>query len=194
LLGQPTLRSGGKLLSGGNVDGSTDGTAATFSFPATPFGTPVSLSVDAFSLAGEGGSIVLDLARVLAENGISGATGERGAVSPGAVVRSSVPNLPVTGVAFTETNAKNFEVSLGAPLDPNDHSFPTLVLANGESIRASSKDIGYNRDASGAIIGGQTQLIFRAPAVEALKGNVRLELGQGSQVVNGNWTVSLAPR
>ena len=192
MLGQPTVLDRGRTLFGANVDSSSDGTTATFSFPPTPFGAPVSVTFGAFSLASESGSVVIDLARVFADNRISGATGDRGVVSPGAVLSSTRPDVAITSVAFTNTNVKNFEVYLGAPLDPNDPTPVTLFLASGKSIRTSSKGIGYNRDASGAIVGGQTQLIFPAPDPTELRGNVRLDLGAGSQVVNGRWVVTLA--
>lgn len=194
LLGQPALNDRGQILFGAQVDSSSDGTTTTYSFPPTSFGAPVSVSLTAFSLPNESASVVIDLARVFADNRITGGPGERGAVSPAAVVNSTRPNLPVTSVAFTRTNSNNFEIYLGVPLNPNDPSPITLVLATGESIVTSSKDIGYNRDAAGTIIGGQTQLIFPAPALSALTGNVRLNLGAGSQVVNGQWIVELRPR
>ena len=197
LLGAPSLVDGKEALTGALVETSPDGHQLTFAFPPTRFGSPLVITFGPFSVsdASGGASLVIDVPGILRDNSITGARGERAAVARGRVASTTNPAHTLTGLAFVpgrNDSGVEAEFILGLALDPENREPAHLTLPSGEVVESTVRTIGYSRNGSGTIIGGQTTFRFGVTASK-LNGLVRLDQGPASRVLNGKWVVKFTP-
>lgn len=191
----PTLTCNGRVYQG-RLMSSPGGSDLSYTFPATPIGAAASLTMrDAVQpTAGAGRYVDVDLARAMARDGLSGASGDQGVLLPTDVVSTNAPELTPSFIQFIGQGGPGVKIMLGSALTPGQFggSRPMLILPDGSSVSATTIGTGFDHDATGAITGGHSNVEFLLPT-SRLKGVVRISVGSQDSVITGAWTVSLQP-
>jgi hypothetical protein len=194
-VGQPILEAGGKPLRGEQVESREDGTVVTYSFPATPFGQTVRLSVGPFSIRQQGGSaqrVSFDLGGVISRNALA-AFGQTAAVEPVDIVEGA-PGA-ITEVDLAGSAAGRVDV-LGVTVKGNWDKAPetVLLLSNGEQLKVAGDSSWYRVDGTGTVTEGATRFQFPFDNLSSLAGAATLIVVPEDQLARGNWTIELSPR
>lgn len=197
VLTPPALMSGRQSRPGAMLNASDDGTTATWSFPPTEFGKPVSVSFSAVLAVSDDGVVggsTVDMHGVILDLGHQPQEGDSVSIGANRVL-SSTGQAPAVARWVDGGGIAPMMLELEVPVaaDPEVRTFPSLLLPSGTEVSASGRVVGFDRDSSGTVVGGRTVYRYPLDSPSAIDGTVVLGPGRQAKVINGNWTITVGP-
>jgi hypothetical protein len=199
----------GQQLFGGVVAAQEGGTLITYSFPPTPFGSAVQVQFGPFTKVGatEAGTATVDLAAVIARNGLKGDDGETAAVGPEDALGTSGALGAPTSIRFstlfnsTALPGRHWTTTVTLPGALGTLSAPdavpptfTVVGVGGKQLDVVSHAIGYHKDAANVTSNPFSDVTFLIDSLDDIRGPVTISFtGQPQDTIRGNWTITLKP-
>lgn len=200
LLTQPVLLAGDSRLMGGVVDTKEDGSVLTFSFPPTPFGSPVTLELGPWTrVAGAGPDFTtVDLGRVLQRQGVRGKRGESAAISPADILSRDASTSPVLSVTFGAGQDNGVLTPMITFILKGNYEWAAprdlaAVKPDGSVAIPKSWGSSYRKDAAGTVTGGTSNFSYELFSLDEWDGVVTIHHGNASSIVRGDWGITLKP-
>lgn len=184
MLSAPALISGGTRTAAASVD--LSGSVVTASFPSTPFGSDVQLELGTIATSSSGGPspIIVRLSEVLSRAGNS----TRFPIVASDVI-SGDAQLVLKGEQGTYGQRRWVGFQVSGDWHPTSSS-PKIVDGRGQELALAHVQVGYQKDASGTILEGTTNIAAFVDADSDLS-RVTMLLGDRSIVDHGVYKVTL---
>jgi hypothetical protein len=208
VLALPTLLDDGRLLTGGPVEESPDGSRITYRFPRTEFGSDVSLRFGSFvrDEEAEAGTVSIDLASAIVRDSVAPGRGHW-TDGPWIEVRQSeadqisgglelVPFAAVLDARITPIQGRQhaLRVAFHGRLDGGATDF-IASGADGTQLPYGAKSHGYSRDVAGVLTSPHTEIWLGYDTMDQIDGTITVTFLGGSEArtIEGPWEILLAP-